>query len=61
MDKRFQRLNSDEAIVCKQDRVTEQDARTEWFVCLKDGHLLTCGSGVEGRERAIYVAEQMNK
>lgn len=57
----FQRLNSDDALVCKQDRVTDAGLGMEWFVCLKDGHLLNCGGSVSGYERAVWVAETLNK
>lgn len=56
----IERLQSREALVCKQDRVTEHGAGVEWFVCLEDGYLLNCGSSRDGYDRANLVAQKMN-
>lgn len=53
-------LNSDRALVCKQEHHSDAGGATIWYVLLKDAHLLDCGFGVGAEKRAQSVADAIN-
>lgn len=53
-------LNSDRALVCKQEHHSDAGGATIWYVLLKDAHLLDCGFGFKAEERAKGVAAAIN-
>ena len=53
-------LRSDRALVAHNEKVTEAGAREVWYVVMKDGYMLDCGSGPKGEKRAEAVATKLN-
>jgi len=54
-------LNSDKALVCRKEVVTEAGPGTIWHVLLSDGHLIDCGTGYTAERRALTLATMINE
>ena len=53
-------LGSVAAIVCHKHHAGEMGGATEWFVCLADGFLLSCGAEGLSEARAYVLANAIN-
>lgn len=53
-------LQSDRALVCKQEHPSDAGGATSWYVCMSDGFLLNCGFGSKSEKRAISIARMIN-
>lgn len=53
-------LRSAKAIVCKKHHAGEMGGAFEWFVCLADGFLMSCGAEPLSEARAHVLAETLN-
>lgn len=54
----FDKLRSDEALVCRQEHRADCGVGTVWFVLLSDGYLIDCGT--QGEARANILAGIIN-
>lgn len=53
-------LRSPKALVCHKHHAGEMGGGTEWFVCLADGFLISCGAEPLSEARAHMLAETVN-
>jgi hypothetical protein len=56
----IEELNSDKVLVCSQEKVNDHGVAVIWYALMADGHLLDCGVGQPGLDRANVVAAALN-
>lgn len=49
------------AMICREDRGGNEGGATFWFTRLPDGYLIGCGYQAGARERALAIAEAINR